>query len=103
MWQMYENSSNDFTKKSVIFENTLKRVSDITEIPSSQILASGIKDADVVDARHLLVYALKVRGFYPRTIARMTGISHSTVNRIISAWDTRCKGCPILKQYLRNI
>ena len=103
MAQMYENSSDVLVKKSVIFENTLKRVSDVTEIPTTQILTTGIKEEDVVDARHLLVYSLHRKGFNSASIGRMTGVSHSTVNRIISAWDTRCKGCPILEQYLRNI
>lgn len=101
--QMYEKTTDVVCKKSVIYDETLKKVSEITEIPAYEILAKGTKGIDIVDARHLLVYALSKKGFYSSTIARLTGISHSAVNRIIAAWGDRCGSNPILKQYLRYI
>lgn len=101
--QMYEKPSEGVCKKSAIYDETLKKVSEITEVPVYEILAKGTKGSDIVDARHLLVYSLSKKGFYSSTIARLTGISHSAVNRIIAGWSDRCGSNSILKQYLRHI
>ena len=101
--QMYEKTTDVVSKKSSIYDETLKKVSEITEVPVYEILAKGTKGIDIVDARHLLVYSLYKKGFYSSTIAKLTGVSHSAVNRIIAGWSDRCGSNPILKQYLRYI
>lgn len=75
-------------RKSELFAHILDCVVFETEIEKEQILSSN-KNAEVVDARYILVYLLNRNGFYHREIARLSGISRQAVSRMISLFDTR--------------
>ncbi|MCM1301892.1 MAG: hypothetical protein NC226_09240 [Bacteroides cellulosilyticus] len=75
-------------RKSELFAHILDCVVVETEIEKEQILSSN-KNAEVVDARYILVYLLDRNGFYHREIARLSGISRQAVSRMISLFDTR--------------
>lgn len=74
--------------KSEIFNQILNVVEKETEIERADILSAN-KNAEVVDARYMLVYLLYKKGLYYREIARMTGISRQAVGRMISLFDRR--------------
>ncbi|MCM1216489.1 MAG: hypothetical protein NC209_03755 [Alistipes sp.] len=75
-------------RKSELFAHILDYVVVETEIEKEQILSSN-KNAEVVDARYILVYILDRNGFYHREIARLSGISRQAVSRMISLFETR--------------
>lgn len=54
--------------KADIFNEIIQVVSRETEI-APKVILSGSKEAEVVDARYLLVYFLFKEGFYPSQIA----------------------------------
>ena len=53
--------------KADIFNEIIQIVSRETEI-APKVILSGSKEAEVVDARYLLVYFLFKEGFYPSQI-----------------------------------
>ena len=65
-------------------------VEDVTEIPANELL-SHIRREEVVDARYLLVTCLRVWGFYPSQIARLTGFSVRNINHTLSHFPERLK------------
>lgn len=75
--------------KSEIFSAILDRVERETELPRERIL-SAEKQADIVEARSLLFHFLHRAGFYPSQIARVTGCSRQSVNKLLNSFDDRC-------------
>lgn len=57
-----------------IFAEAVKFASEASDIPSDRILSES-RDADVVDARMLVIQTLYDIGLYPRRIAEMFGMS----------------------------
>lgn len=88
--------------KSEIFAETLKIVSKETEISVEKIL-SACKDAETVDARHLLVRLLVDRGIYPAQIAVFIHKTERTVNYMITNFQLRAESRKILKINWDNI
>lgn len=84
-------------KKSEIFAEILKIVSDETDVPSQDIISRN-RQADIVDARHIFVKTLYDYGFYPVEISHHTGMSHRAINYIITNFGYRMTA----GQYLRN-
>jgi len=87
--------------KTEIFAEILDVVSNETEIPTSVIL-SPCKNADVVDARHIMVYLLSRYGFYPSSIASFMHITKRAVNAILTKFHDREKNGKILRINLEN-
>ena len=83
-------------EKSKIFADLLSDVSRETEVPECDILSKR-RDSECVDARHLFIYLLHRNGFYPSTIARMTGMCHRAVTFALSVFRYRLNASPMLR------
>lgn len=89
--------------KSEIFNQILDIVEKETEIKRADILSSN-KNAEVVDARYMLVFSLHKKGFYYREIARMSNITRQAVSRMILRFDIRYfQGGKIFETTLKRI
>lgn len=88
--------------KSEIFAEILRIVSKETEIQTSEILSSS-KEAEVVDARYLLVHLLYERGFYPSQIALQTRKTKRSINYILSGFSDRIQRGKMLRIQYENI
>lgn len=88
--------------KSEIFAETLNLVSKETEILVERILSS-CKDAETVDARHLLVRLLADRGMYPAQIAVCIHKTERTVNYMITNFQCRAETRKMLRINWENI
>lgn len=62
----------------------MKFASEASDIPSDRILSES-RDADVVDARMLVIQTLYDIGLYPRRIAEMFGMTPSNVRHLLTA------------------
>lgn len=90
-------------RKSEIFEHVIKVIERETEIPREVILSSK-KDAEIVDARYLLVYSLHCKGFYFKEIATLLRITRQAVNQIVTKIDIHCsKGGKMFETNLNAI
>lgn len=76
-------------KTSEIFAEALKFASEASDIPSDRILSES-RDADVVDARMLIIQTLYDIGLYPRRIAELFRMTPSNVRHLLTA-DNRKK------------
>lgn len=83
-------------KKSKIFAETLKIISEETEIPENKILSES-KEIDVVDARFILIHVLYRKGIYPSEIAAFIGKTKRCVNHSISTFDSRLSSGKIMR------
>ena len=88
--------------KSEIFNKTLQIVSEETEISVESMLSKS-KEADVVDARYLLVYSLYQQGFYPSQIACKINKTKRAVNYMISHFDNRMESGKMMRIQKENI
>ena len=88
--------------KTEIFADILGAVSKETEIPKERILSES-KDAEVVDARYILVKLLTDTGMYPSQIASKINKTRRAVNYIISNFSNRETAGKMLRIYLDNI
>ena len=88
--------------KTEIFAHILDTVSKETEIPKERILSES-KDAEVVDARYILVKLLTDTGMYPSQIASKINKTRRAVNYIISNFSSRETAGKMLRIYLDNI
>lgn len=67
-----------------IFAEAVKFASEASDIPSDRILSES-RDADVVDARMLVIQTLYDIGLYPRRIAEMFGMTPANVRHLLTA------------------
>ena len=74
--------------KSEIFERIVRVVAEETEIPRERILSKS-KNAELVDARYLLVHFLWRRGFHVPVISDLMNYSRRPVEKMISQFDLR--------------
>ena len=88
--------------KTEIFADILGAVSKETEIPKERILSES-KDAEVVDARYILVKLLTDIGMYPSQIAAKINKTRRAVNYIISNFSSRETAGKMLRIYLDSI
>lgn len=88
--------------KSEIFAEILRIVSTETEISTSDILSNN-KEAEVVDARYLLVHLLYEHGFYPSQIASHIRKTKRSINYILSNFSDRLQGGKMLRIQYENI
>lgn len=72
-----------------IFAEAVKFASEASDIPSDRILSES-RDADVVDARMLVIQTLYDIGLYPRRIAELFGMTPSNVRHLLTV-DNRKK------------
>lgn len=64
-----------------IFAEAVKFASEASDIPSDRILSES-RDADVVDARMLIIQTLYDIGLYPRRIAELFRMTPSNVRHL---------------------
>lgn len=88
--------------KSEIFAKILRMVEQETEISREQILSAN-KEAEVVDARYILVDMLAGAGFYPSRIAVLIRQSKRSVNYILSNFPGRLKAGKMMRLQWENI
>lgn len=89
-------------KKSKIFADALKIISDETEIPSEKILSQS-KEIDVVDARSILIHILYRKGIYPSEIAAFINKTKRCVNHSISTFESRLSAGKIMRFTLERV
>lgn len=82
--------------KLEILKNTLSAIVEETEIKRDLIL-SGNKQEEVVDARYLLVEIMSEQGLYPTQISHLTGIGVRSVNNFLQGFSTRCNSRKIMR------
>lgn len=88
--------------KAEIFASILTDVSMETDVPEDVIISTS-RNAEAVDARWILVKLLRMRGFYPSTIAPLINHKKRAVNSMISNFDDRMKTSPLMMMYYRNL
>ena len=88
--------------KMQIFQETLSAVVDETGLDSNLIL-SGCKEEESVDARSVLIKILNERGLYPIQISRFTGICLRSVNRFLIGFKERCNSRKIMRLNYENV
>ena len=74
--------------KQDIFNRVLALVEEETEVTRNLIL-SGNKAEEVVDARALLIYTLYELGFYPSQIGALSGICPRCIMPFINNFNDR--------------
>lgn len=79
-----------FARRSDLSKQILTIVSDIMEIPASDILSKK-RDAETVDARHVYIHMLHECGLYPVCISVLSGLTHRQVNNILSGFRNRMR------------
>lgn len=84
-----------------IFAEAVKFASEASDIPSDRILSES-RDADVVDARMLVIQTLYDIGLYPRRIAELFGMTPSNVRHLLTV-DNRKKNKQSLRKQLASI
>jgi hypothetical protein len=82
--------------KMQIYQETLAAVVDATEVEQDQIL-SGCKQAEVVDARSLLVRLMADKGLYPVQISNLTGLNVRSVTQFLLGFRERINSRKILR------
>lgn len=93
----------DFTMgKQELFNRILALVEEETEV-SRELILSGNKHEEVVDARALLIFTLYEMGFYPSQIGSMTGICSRCINPFILGFGERKSGRRMLGIYYEKV
>lgn len=81
-----------------IFAEAVKFASEASDIPSDRILSES-RDADVVDARMLVIQTLYDIGLYPRRIAELFRMTPSNVRHLLTADNRKATN----KVYANNL
>ena len=95
-----ENS--DSMGKQERFNTVLSLIEEETEI-SRDLILSGDKHEEVVDARALLVFILHETGFYPSQIAALSGICPRCISPFIMNFGERKNNRRMLGIYYENV
>lgn len=88
--------------KQETFNLVLSLIEEETEV-SRELILSGNKKEEVVDARSLLIYTLYEMGFYPVQIAALSGICPRCIMPFISGFHDRIEGRRMLRVYYENL
>ena len=88
--------------KKEIFSRVLDLVEDETEV-SKELILSGNKKEEVVDARALLIYTLHELGFYPSQIGVMSGICPRCIGPFILHFEDRKSNRRMLGIYYERV
>lgn len=94
--------------KTERFSTILEAVASFTEIHQEFIL-SDIRQADVVDARCILVKLLTEEGFYPSQIGQYLERTEAGIRYLLSVYEDRRvtskwmdKDVEVIRKYLEN-
>ena len=88
--------------KSEIFSKVLGIVSAEMELPEEMIL-SGCKSTEVVDARSILVKVLHEVGIYPVQIARMMRKTPASIRYLLTNYEQRKNANKIIEIYAQKV
>lgn len=88
--------------KTELFDHILHIVAEETELPAVRIL-SRKRDAETVDARHLLVYFLSDTGFTSSYIAKRIGVTERTIQQIQTNFHERRSIQKLFRRNYENI
>lgn len=88
--------------KQEIFSSLLSIVSDVTEVPASEI-TSGCRREEVVDARLIIARCLAMKGFYPSQIASLMRQTTRNINRELSMLNHRLMSSMPLRMNLESV
>lgn len=91
VWHSFPSTSGkiDFDMgKQETFNAVLSLIEEETEV-GRELILSGNKSEEVVDARALLIYILHEIGFYSAQIAALTGICPRCVTPFINGFKDR--------------
>ncbi len=88
-----------------VFNNTLSdvlnAVSEATDITPDAIISKS-RECEVVDARHICVKLLHLRGLYVSRIANLMKLTPRNIQYILSSFDARIKfNRPLRNNYER--
>ena len=83
-------------QKLEIFKSALSTIVEETEVKEELIL-SGNKQEEVVDARYILVKVLSDQGLYPIQISHLSGICLRSVDNFLLSFHTRCNSRKIMR------
>ena len=83
-----------------IFQEVLQLVAEETELSKEAILSKS-RQAEVIDARHLVVWFCFTRGVYRRSIAEFLGITRQAVCQKIQAVPNRMLDKPFRYHFER--
>lgn len=76
--------------KSEDFSKVIKVVTELTEVSEEAILGRS-REAEVVDARWMVMYLMREKGYQPKQIAPLVHHPERTVNHAISCFSDRVK------------
>lgn len=96
-----QQTRNDMGKQET-FNKVLSLIEEETEVRREMIL-SGNKTEEVVDARALLIYTLHELGFYPVQIAALSGICPRCVTPFIQSFNDRKDSRRMLGIYYEKV
>lgn len=96
-----QQTRNDMGKQET-FNKVLSLIEEETEVRRELIL-SGNKTEEVVDARALLIYTLHELGFYPVQIAALSGICPRCVTPFIQSFRDRRESKRMLGIYYEKV
>lgn len=82
--------------KLKLFQDSLSTVTEETEVEKDLIL-SGNKQEEVVDARSILIKIMHDQGLYPIQISHLTGICLRSVSNFLLDFPVRCNSRKIMR------
>ena len=88
--------------KQETFERVLSLIEEEAEV-SRDLILSGNKQEEVVDARALLIFVLNEIGFYPSQIASMSGICQRCISPFIMNFGERKASRRMLGIYYERV
>ena len=88
--------------KQETFEKVLSLIEEEAEV-SRDLILSGNKQEEVIDARSLLLYILYEIGFYPVQIAKLSGICSRCIMPLIHNFNDRKDSRRMLGIYYEKV
>jgi hypothetical protein len=82
--------------KMQMFQDMLKAVVEETEV-SPELILSGCKQEDVIDARSVLIRLMRDMGLYPMQISKISGLNSRSVNLFLLGFQERINSRKIMR------
>ena len=79
-----------------MFQDMLKAVVEETEV-SPELILSGCKQEDVIDARSVLIRLMRDMGLYPMQISKISGLNSRSVNLFLLGFQERINSRKIMR------
>lgn len=77
-------------RKTELFAEILENVANEMELTKEQILSRD-RTAEIVDARHIVIFLLAREGYYNSQIAKLMKTSRQYIGQVIRGFSNRCK------------